>query len=371
MKIAVFVPWIRLRRAILAASVGVRKTLAEDLDAITELLAAPGTSKGEADGLYAKVAALQARLRKEQAALMRNEIQRLKDDLGTLLDVDARTPIAAQLDRAQGFVAGDDGSPEEAGRELAVANQQLAQALRVRLEDLLANPTPPTGMDASSWVLLQGQTRSALAGASDADGSAAIRAVRAADGTLLRGILDAATGAVTDKRRALPDPLSGVAEKQAQAFDEVLGHLGEARAALAKGDMAAAHTAYDLARVGMEAARTKGFLRASSGGELAVPPALPATAPAVGDVGAIQLPDVVVLPLPRDVRREWQWYERILATVTLGVGVLVGLLALYNGNPTWGSLGDVLLAVLWGAGLYQVTGALQQGFGGVRTALTS
>ena len=79
---------------------------------------------------------------------------------------------------------------------------------------------------------------------------------------------------------------------------------------------------------------------------------------------------VTAVPTLAEVQRKWRWYEVVLAVVTIVVGVAVGLVALYVGKPTWGSLGDILLALLWGAGLYQVTGALE-GFTGVRTALSS
>jgi hypothetical protein len=52
------------------------------------------------------------------------------------------------------------------------------------------------------------------------------------------------------------------------------------------------------------------------------------------------------------------------------LGVAVGLLALYDGKPKWGSPGDIILALLWGVGLARVPNALQ-GYVGVRTSLTS
>jgi hypothetical protein len=369
-KVAVFVPWVRLRRAVLAAPEQVRLALTTDLDEIGDQLAAAGSTKAEADALPSKVTAVQTKLRSQQAALVRNEIQRLKTDLSSLLAADARASIDPQLDRALSFVASEDGSPEQAERELAIANRQIAQALSTRLEDLLATAIPPAGMDASAWAQLQGQTRAALAGAADEDGDAAIRAIRSADSTLLRGIVDAAAAKVTELRGAIPTPPSPADSARAAAFDGIVGHLRDARTALARGDLAAAHAAYDEARGGMDTARGSGFLGTANAPSASLP-ALLSTAPAVGRSGAVPVPDVAVVPLPGDVRRQWQWYEVTLAIVTVAVGVLVGLLALYDGNPTWGSSGDLILAILWGAGLYQVTGAIQQGFSGVRTALAS
>jgi hypothetical protein len=50
--------------------------------------------------------------------------------------------------------------------------------------------------------------------------------------------------------------------------------------------------------------------------------------------------------------------------IALGVAFL-GIVALYQPNPTWGAGLDWLIAILWGMGLYQVGGAASQGIQGV------
>jgi hypothetical protein len=301
--------------------------------------------------------------------MVRNEVKRTQDEAAKWFTADVRASIDAQLERALAFVTTDDGSPEQAQRELTIARGLAARAMSARIDDLLEATTSPAGMDAGSWGELQAQVRAILAGVGTQAPDAALQAVRDADQHLVRGLVGAARTKLSADRQKIGASPSPADKDRAAALDGILGHLDDARAALARGDLAAAHTAYDDARTGLSAARTSGFLGAAAA-TLAVPDLPPAPGPPAA--ATVMVPSAVVTPLPdvADVQRQWRWYEGLIFVLTLAVGVAVGLLALYVGKPTWGSLGDVLLALLWGAGLYQVTGALQQGFIGVRTALT-
>jgi len=75
-------------------------------------------------------------------------------------------------------------------------------------------------------------------------------------------------------------------------------------------------------------------------------------------------------PLPGvdQASRRLAWTNRLIQVLTIIVGVIAGVAALYDGKPTWGSLGDITVALLWGVGLVSV-GAAVGGYVGVRDKL--
>jgi hypothetical protein len=368
LKVPIFVPWVVLRRAVLAAPEQIRVALIGDVNGIRETLVAAGTTAEEGTALAGRIADLKKRLLAQQSVAVRNEIARAKNDVAAWFPADVRQPIDAQLDRAAAAVDADDGAPEQARRELVSAQGLVAQALRARLEELLDSSTPPADMDTAAWAQLQAQVRGTLAGLGVQPPDVALQTLREADLQLLRGIIDAAYSELRKERITIASSTSPADKERAAALDGIIGQLDDARNASARGDLAAAHTAFDQARKALDDARTSGFLGEAEGAarmpQLPPPPPSPAAA-------AVVVPNATVVPLPDlgAIRAQLKWQDRILTLFALLVGIAVGLVALYIGKPTWGSIGDILLAFLWGAGVYQVSGALQQGFTGVRSAL--
>jgi hypothetical protein len=370
--VPVLVPWVLLRRAALAAPPPAKAGVIDDIEKIGATLAAPGTTKTEAGALPAKLEELEKKLRGLLTAMVRNEVERVKGQVADLFPATERAALDAQFDRALEFVAGEEGSPEEAQRELAIAQGMAAQAMSARLHELLDAATPPAAMDPGAWAQLQVRVRTTLAGIGAKTPDAALEAVREADYMLLAGLV----GAVSDKVTATRDTYAGsespAYQARVTALNAILGHLTECRSALTRGHLATAHTAYNDARAGLAEAHANGFLAGTAAEAAAAPPDL-MSPPDAALAAATAVPATAVVPVvdPADVQKQWGWYQRFLVALTLVVGVAVGLLALYVGKPTWGSLSDVLLALLWGAGLFQASGAIAQGFSGVRTTLTS
>jgi hypothetical protein len=361
---------VTVRRAVLAAPEPVQAPLLEELQAVETVLSSPSPTKDEADALAGKITALASRLRSQESTLVRNEIQRFKDAAALMLEAADRSTVDAQVERALSFVAGDNGAPDQARHELRLAQGLAAERMRVRLDDLLDDTDTPLGMTTASWATLTAEVRDLLAQLDTPDSTDPLDSVRSADRHLLAGLVAASSAKLKADLVPLEGSTSPADQSRAAALTNILNHLSSARKALAHSDLASAHTAFDEARAQLASARKNGFFDAASVTtlpRLGSPPSPP------GETGAVTVPaaTIVSLPIEADVRHSWQWNERLLACATVVIGVLLGLQVLYVGKPTWGSPADILVALLWGAGLSQVAGAAHQGYSGVRTAVTS
>ena len=370
--VPVLVPWGLLRRAALAAEPPPGKAILEGIEAVGAKLADPNASKADADAQRTKIDELEKALRTHVTTAVRNEIERVKEQAGKWFEPAERKDLDAQFDRALAQVADETGSPEQARRELSIAQGKAAEAMSLRLHGLLDASTPPVAMDSAVWVDLQIRVRSILTGVAAKPPDVALEAVREADAVLLGGNVGAVTEKVRSTLDAYADDPTPAQKPRVDALQASLGHLDTARGALARGDLGAAHTAYDSARRELDQARTRGFLQGTDAEGVGDVPPLRAPPDAAG-VSASDVPRAQYDPIVgREwLRRQWGRYEWVLFGLTVGVGAAVGVLALYAGKPTWGSIGDILAAFLWGVGLFAASNAAAQGFGGVRAALTS
>lgn len=76
-----------------------------------------------------------------------------------------------------------------------------------------------------------------------------------------------------------------------------------------------------------------------------------------GGFTAAATPPTRVMVPAADLDRKLKRGEKNLAIVTGVIGVLLGVKLLWMPSPTWGDWGDYIVAVLWGLGLHQVSGA--------------
>ena len=93
-------------------------------------------------------------------------------------------------------------------------------------------------------------------------------------------------------------------------------------------------------------------------------------AAAVAPTGLAPLPP----PTPWDLKNLRRRIQRGDYTITLVAGslaVVLGLQALWIGNPGWGGLQDVLIALLWGFGLHQGAAGTFQGIAGLRQQIST
>lgn len=370
-QVASFVPWVNLRRAVLEAPDPPREPLLEEVEEVGRAVVSAQLGAEDAKALPERIRGVSAKLRANQCRLVRGEIEAMRSTLPSWFSQDARTPLAEQLDRAAAFVADDTGTPELARRELGVAQQLAAASMRDRLLATLESTTPSLGMDPAGWSRLQEEVRAELAGLEGQPPERAMSAVREADRRMVLTLADAASKYVDDLLAQKQNPgseASQAVQLKKKALEVIQGDLGTTRSKLAAGDLAGAHGALDAAHKGIREGKKAGFL--GPHGTSAFVPEVPPAPPRPSDPLA-PTPDLTSagLPTPAEVARAKRINSWWLLACTLLVGLAVGMLALYAGKPTWGSLGDILLALLWGTGLWQASGALQQGFAGVRGAL--
>jgi hypothetical protein len=76
------------------------------------------------------------------------------------------------------------------------------------------------------------------------------------------------------------------------------------------------------------------------------------------------------IPNQSELTQSIRTTELMVLLLSALFATLLGLSLLYVPNETWGSIGDLIVAVLWGAGIYQITGQTVQGYRGVQTSLT-
>jgi hypothetical protein len=260
---------------------------------VTELgddIISPDLSSEDAARLSARLADIQAALRREQGAFIRDEIAAVRDDATRWLSDDVREPITHQLDRAAQHVSGDDGGTPEIGHaELETARTLLIRAMSTRLDDAVAGNAPPSGMDAGAWAQLRGEIRATLAAVPAQPLSPQRRPPTDACSRRFRHD----PGVHRAHRAPSPDDAD---KERAAVLDSILTHLNTARSALERDDLAGAHAAYDEARSETAASVPAALALAARG--RAFPPAAPKQ-PVVGTVAA---PTFDVLPFPTRVR---------------------------------------------------------------------
>jgi hypothetical protein len=237
--------------------------------------------------------------------------------------------------------------------------------MSARIDSVLETAIPPSGMKEEAWRALQASVRETLAGIGSKSPELALETVQKADATLVLGLVGAVEDAVRRRRKAATDP------GEIQTLETALSRLAAARSALIAGNLAVAHAAYEEARTALMDLNLASFRGGAA--QAAGAPSLAGVGTPASGAPVVAMPNTTVVPFldPAAVASKWQWQNRLVFITTMIVGVLVGLGALYAGKPTWGGLTDIVVALLWGIGLYQASGAAAQGFGGVRTSLTS
>jgi hypothetical protein len=264
-------------------------------------------------------------------------IQRLDRDLRLEIDTDADKWLADIDTRLERFVAWLRCRAKAEATQPPDLWSSLASEL-LTAKDLL-----------SSGTLLTDASRTTL-GTLDTFESRLHDAVKAK----LESALDAFEAEVAKAKVDHPD-------KESEIEKAVRRHVTRAREAIARLDpgavdrhIAAGRDALDHVTGATRTWLTTGLADVSIG--------RPATTPDL---------DPALRSAADRISRELKISDALVAAGLLIVSVISGLVLLYIPDPTWGGLADVLVAFLWGLGLYQVGGSAFEGIEGYRTRFAS
>lgn len=365
--VAAFPRWVLVRRV--AVQLKPPHTPSDnEMEAIATSMLDVDIADDIASGLGAKIDAVAAALRQYQTNVIVNRIAEVRRDAERLLDGETRQRVIALLDGATEFTGDDTSSPTQAAAELARARLALADAQARILTDALDRSADEHGLSPDAWARLSAEVQLILAQRSEVDPDEAIAVVARAEERLLLGLV----GLLGNKVRAARPDTDGSASdediKAAQQLDAILTDLDDARKKVTAGQLAEARAHYDSAAGAIDTARKAGFM-----GSTAANLAAPELPPALGRSGTIKVHDVPAQPdlgepPATGATTKLKWYEWVAAAVAGAVGLAAGIVGLYHGNPTWGGLDDLLLAGLWGVGMYEVANTVG-GYAGARTKL--
>lgn len=290
-------------------------------------------------------------------------------------DIDARPPhladklatARAALDRAD--LALDRGDFATAREEHDRARGTCARAFADHLREGMPD-APPAGFTApGSWARFREETSRKLDDVSRASDAAALAQYARVHGAYLARLIEALSDECEIRTETEAD---ATIKASLKIVTKALTEAGEAQKS---GDLTRATERYERAATTYDKLRPK--LQSShqaDGTDLEAAPASPAAPPALdpgalADVRADATP--VVLPSLAALQRSSLHTEIALTIAVLAIAVLIGFQTLHIGGPTWGTDEDCLVAILWGFGLHQASGAAFVGIPGLRKLLAS
>ncbi|HEX6095472.1 MAG TPA: hypothetical protein VF432_04030 [Thermoanaerobaculia bacterium] len=370
-KLSMIIDWTNVRRRAALLPDDTRKPFDDRIAVITAVLES-STTTGVAD---AKTDL--SKLHDEIEDAIRDDLKKRTEALGKelagsqLLDPAAKQSLAALVAKVA-----DRETLREA--ELAYADA-IGKAFRARLA--AATVRPIGFVDDAAWSTLKTRVQGMLdAGAGEADPAKRAAAYREAFIEYTRETLRV-LHEYASERPALIDKNQQLAEEQKAALKEraeaIVTELDAAQADLdaGKADAASAKTndaAAKLVQWRSDVSAASGQTMNKAEEAAAEPPPLAA----IDFTGAF----FRFLGLdPRKRRLDGETAHRIRGLVTnvdffvlliaLLVAILLGLRLLWFDDPDWGSGNDMIVAVLWGLGLHQVTSSGLQGFADLRAKL--
>lgn len=335
-----------VRQALLSGTAEEVKTAAETVRGIPAELA-----KALRARLEKEIEAFEAKVKDARAA------NPTDDDFLKSLDAEVERRLAdakgaAEADRLAEATAAFDRA-REAYADL------LARELQIRLGD-----AAPAWMEPSDWAAMKQEVEAALALVPYAHTPEdRITRFNGALGLYLASMAAAMKSSVEKdlKREEL-------SEEQEKQLKEIAGQTHAVLARVAARDMDGASAKFTAAEKAYrelipDLPKPKNiFKTASPVGSTESVPGLGAATAVGGVPGAIGAGGGAVLVAPEPIRRlgsreieaairEW---DRRISWVVAVIAVVVGMSVLYAGKLTWGSVGDLFTAFLWGLGLHQV-----------------
>jgi hypothetical protein len=318
-----------------------------------------------------------------------NELNKLGPKIDAALAADLKARIAAMQvvaqssasltsQKAKDLLASDvipklNEAAKSIGTEpLTVAASQYAEAqtgyakvLAQEVTEALAQP-PMTASSAAKWEEAKVAVEPFLQTVAQKKGDEALKAARIAFAIFV----DAAAASLQKwaaEENAVID--AGAASTGVKAA--LKARIGEVEAAAAKAQQHAVDGAIDLAAstYANALALYKKFAVEKTNAQMGAAGAEPAAVPAAVDLSAFPISvahDVISIfrttpPTPAFWSRLVNGIDAIIIVIALALAVGLGLKLLWDGNSTWGSFSDCLVAILWGLGLHQVSGNAFEG----------
>jgi hypothetical protein len=320
--------------------------------------------------------ALRTRLRADARTLL-EQATRAVGPQGFVTTAASKTAIndevIPQLEQAAKSAADSEETMFAAVRAVEQSRAALATALLADLATRLGEP-PPQEVKPADWEDLIARVNQLIAEAG-ADPDRRLEAYNKALGIYLIRVAEAAQRLAEGRIAALPPQPTPMQLNARQRYVDAQNEAARVPAFVAALDYVGAHSAYAHARQLI----AEGDTTAAQPGVAAAPQRLPPPAPSPPPQATAVTPSDVM-----DVGRDGQAIADVselrglIAQLELGVvafsliaATALGLALLYEPNDTWGDLGDILIAILWGIGLHQVAGQTVQGYRGVRTTLTT
>jgi hypothetical protein len=326
--------------------------------------------EGKIDG------AVRARLRTDAQTLL-DQASQAAGPQGFVTAAASRTAIndeiIPQLEQAAKSAADSEETLFAAVRAVEQGRAAYATALLADLATKMEEP-PPQEVEPADWEALRARVNQLIAEAG-ADPDRRLEAYNKALGIHLISVSEAAQRLAEGRVAALP---ARPTPKQVEARRRHVDAQNEAArvpALVAALDYVGAQMAYEHARTLIR----EGDATAAQPGVAAASQPLPPTAPSPPpEATPITTSDVMDVGRDGQAIADVPKLRKLIARLELGVVVfsliaatVLGLALLYEPNDTWGDLGDILIAILWGIGLHQVAGQTVQGYRGVRTTLTT
>jgi hypothetical protein len=375
-QIMAFPAWVDLHRVWKTADAAIQKSHQSEWQDLTKRMTATDPKAAKAASLLKDLKTFRNMLASDSRQRTARRAERLQQALGGLaLDSDTLVKVRGRVKRASDEAKLSYGDATQARADIDAAEQQVADALTARWRTFLMQDESQLGFPAPPgwWPSLQTTMLRRLDSAQQA-GEDRLELLTKINADLLREVADKCGLALKQERAGL-DMTSPGDTKVATMLDDAQESLGRVFAALDKPDLAAAQTDYDQARQQMEAIAAQAR-HLGQGQPTPVAPALPHGAGALGPAltGAVTVPASLaqahVRPSLPMLTRELNINNLLLFAVALIVAVLTGWVVLSVGKPTWGGVGDIIGAILWGFGITAATGGVT-GFAAVRQSLTA
>jgi hypothetical protein len=259
----------------------------------------------------------------------------------------------------------DADEPAAATALYEEATLRYARLVATVLENSLA--TLPEGfITEKAWRELKDEIAPALRRVRDAaDAATAIVAQADARRTWLKGLTTGLRHLVDARIAHASDPGASVVRDRLEAARK---QLESSREQLERGDLDAAAAAYAKARDEYAESKPKeGMMDAS--GAVQAPTRLPLLRALGPLVLAGRTSEQTFGTRLQALRRKTSFYGFWFFVASAAIATLSGVQVLWAGDATWGGWGARILALFWGLGLHQASGALVQGVEGLRVKI--
>jgi hypothetical protein len=384
-KLTVFPLFVNARRRLDAVQPQeIVKTLRETLNAVAKKLMAEKTAQQDVDTLRTDLLDLDAAITttvrdnllarlKELQADVDEQIKNSSVDLGDRLRKEVSPRIEAGREKANANDLAVARSEFDAARKIYAC--VLAEELRTRV----ASEETPQGILQPEWEKLVESVKTYASEAcletTGPDRAAVL--YQEAYSQYLKAVISAlrkrAQGGITsvganttmteDVKKDFQKRLSDILTK----LDGAIGKLQENQLRGAFQDYTAARNDVEKVAEELQKAGTQmGFAAAGKQAGSAAQPGATIPAP-VSEQNVVRMAErnIRIDDAIGKLTSRVKWLDFIFMIIVLCISVLLGLKLLWVDDPTWGGAKAYLAALLWGLGLYQVSGAAFEGAAGL------